>query len=176
MLQDSGGFWSTADTVTSVLVNISVLGAAVVAIVKFRLLNMLGRRYRSELQCSHHTLPNGRVVFVADYSVHNTGERPIRLSSVTLRLHPAAREGVLLAPDRQRLLAERVLNSSDPERRGLFQIESGERSIFTLRCDLPELSDVVFVLCQLSWLDSRTPAPYIGMYIPGAAQREASRP
>ena len=165
-MQESSGFWGTADTVASVLVNLSVLAAAVVAVIKFRLLHMFGRRYRSELQCTHHALENGRAIFIGEYSVHNTGERPITLSRVTLCLHPAAREGVLLAPERQALLAERVLTSEDPDKRGLFQIEAGERSIFTLRCELPELNDVVFLLCQLSWPDRRDPAPYLGMYVP----------
>ncbi len=164
-MQESGGFWHAAQTVTSVLVNLSVLAAAVVAVIKFRLLHILGRRYRSELQCTHHALQNGRVIFSAEYSIHNTGERPIALSCVTLRLHPAAREGVLLVPDRQTLLAERVLASADPDKRGLFRIEAGERSIFTLRCELPELNDVVFCFCQLSWPDRRDPAPYVGMYV-----------
>ena len=166
LMQESNDFWALADTITSVLVNLSVLVAAVVAVIKFRLLHMLGRRYRSELQCTHHVAQNGRAIFIGDYSVHNTGERPITLSHVTLRLHPATREGVLLVPEQQTLLAERILTSADTGKRGLFQIEAGERSIFPLRCELPELNDVVFLLCQLSWSDRRDPAPYVGMYVP----------
>ncbi|MBW8057563.1 MAG: hypothetical protein FVQ86_06035 [candidate division NC10 bacterium] len=113
MIQESSGFWASADTVTSVLVNVSVVAAAVVAVIKFRVLHMLSRRYRSELQCTDYVLRNGRVIFVAEYAVHNTGERPIALSSVTLRLHPTVREGVLLVPNRQALLAERVLKPAN---------------------------------------------------------------
>ena len=165
-MQETSDFWATANIVTSVLVNMSVLAAAVVAVVKFRVFRMFSRRYRSELVCTHHALPNGRVIFVGEYSVHNTGERPIALLSVTLRLYPAAREVVLLVPDRQALLAERILTPQEHGKRGLFQIEAGERSIFTLRCELPKLDDVVFLLCQLSWSDHREPAPYVGMYVP----------
>ena len=164
-MAESSGLWSTAQTITSVLVNLTVLAGAVVAVIKFRLFQLFSRRYRSELQCRHHALPNGRIVFEADYTIHNIGERPIPLSSVALRLHPAAREGVLLVPDRKTLLAERILESTDVDKRGLFQIEGGERSIFTLRCELAELSSVVFLNCQLSWPDRRAPAPYIGMYV-----------
>ena len=163
---DLGNSLSTAQTVTSVLVSLSVLGGAVVAVIKFRVLHLFSRRYRSELQCKHYALPNGRVIFEADYTIYNTGERPIALSSVTMRLHPATRDGVLLVPDRTTLLAERILEPTDREKRGLFQIEAGERSICTLRCELAELHDVVFVHCQLSWPDRRNPAPYIGMYVP----------
>jgi len=164
---DAGnGFLSTAQTVTSLLVSLSVLAGAVVAVIKFRLLHLFSRRYRSDLQCRHHVLQNGAVIFEADYTIHNTGERPIALSRVALRLHPAVRKGVLLAPDYATLLAERVLESTDPDKRGLFQIEGGERSIYTLRCEFAELNSVVFLHCQLSWPDRRDPAPYIGMYVP----------
>jgi hypothetical protein len=160
------GFWSTAQAVTSLMVSLSALAAAVVAVIKFRVLHMFRRRYRSELQCRHHALRNGRVIFEADYTIQNTGERPITVSSVRLRLHPAIREGVLLVPDRETVLAERVLEATDPDKKGLLQIESGERSICTLRCELAELPGVVFVHCQSSWPDRRDLAPYIGMYVP----------
>lgn len=171
-MPDTGGFWAAAASVTSVLVNLSILAAAIVAVVKFRVLHMFSRRYRSELQCTHHQV-GGRVVFVGEYTVHNTGERPIALSRVTLRLHPAARDGALLVPDKGTLLAERVLAPANAGMGGLFQIEAAERSIFTLRCELPELNDVVFLLCQLSWSDSREPAPYVGIYVPAHAAADA---
>lgn len=175
-MQEGIGFWATAGAVTSVLVNLSVLAGVIVAVIKLRVLHILERKYRSELQCTHHATGSGRVIFIADYSICNTGEMPIVLSGVSLRLHPAAREGVLLMPERKTLLAERVTASDDPEKRGLFQLEAGERSIFTLRCELPELNDAVFLLCQLSWPYRRVPAPYIGMYVPfkGATKPEPS--
>ena len=164
-MEPTSGFWEIGDTITSVLVNVSVLAAAVAAAIKFRVLHMLRRRYRSELLCRHYALSNGRVIFVGDYSVHNIGERPMAVSRVSLRLHPAAPQGALLVPDPNLLLAERVLEAGDADKTGLFQIEAGERSIFTLRCELPELPGVVFLLCRLSWPDRREPAPFVGMYV-----------
>jgi hypothetical protein len=158
-------FWSAADTVTSVLVNISVLAAALAALVKFRVFAMFSHRYRSELQCRHHVLPTGQIAFEADYSVHNTGERPIDLTSVTLQLCASATDGPLLVPDPGCVLAERVLGARDADKRGLFRIEAGERSIFTLRCVLAQLDTMVFVRCQLAWKDNRALAPYIGLYV-----------
>lgn len=153
---------------TSVLVNVSVLAAAIAAAIKLRVLHLLARRYRSELACSHHVLGKGQVIFIAEYTVHNTGERPIAVSQVRLTLHPAVRDGVLLHPDERTILAERVL-APEAQGKGLFLIEAGERSIFTMRCQLAELPDTAFVLCQLSWPTRRPPAPFLGMYVPSKA-------
>src|SRR5690349_17460028 len=122
--------WTGAHTVTSVLVDVSVLLGALAAVIKFRVLNILSRRYRSELACTHHVLPNGDVVFIGDYIIHNTGDRPILLTRVTLRLHPARRDGAILRADDKQTLAERVHSCTDSTKKGLFRIEAGERSIF----------------------------------------------
>jgi hypothetical protein len=117
-------FWSRADSVTKVLVNLSILGAAAAALVKLKVLNILAHRYTSELVCQHHPLPDGQIVFEADYVVRNSGDRPINLGTVTLQLCAATREGVLLMPDRTQVLAERVCAVSDHDKRGLFRIEA----------------------------------------------------
>ena len=158
-------FWSRADSITKVLVNLSILGAAAAALVKLKVLNILAHRYTSELACRHHPLPDGQIVFEADYMVRNSGDRPINLATVTLQLCAATHEGILLMPDRSQVLAERVCAVNDLDKRGLFRIEAGERSIFTLRCQLPHLDAVVFVLCQIAWPSRRSPAPYVGMYV-----------
>jgi hypothetical protein len=163
-VQDTYGFWKAADTVTSVLVHVSIIAAAVAAAVKLRILHFLGRRYRSELACSHYTLADGRIIFIAEYTIHNAGERPLAVSRVTLTLHPATRDGVILVHDERTILANRTL-VPDAQKRGLFLIEAGERSIFTMRCELPHLPEVAFVVCQLSWPTRRSPAPFIGMYV-----------
>jgi len=164
LVNESSGFWNQAQTVTSVLVNLSVLAAAIAAAIKFRILHLLARRYRSELCCHHHALADHRIVFVVEYTVQNTGERPITFSQVRLTLHPPARDQALLLHDPNTVLVERVL-VPDPASRGLFLVEAGERSIFTLRCELPQLPEITFILCQLSWPDRRAPAPFIGMYV-----------
>jgi hypothetical protein len=163
-LNESPGFWNQAQTVTSVLVNVSVLAAAIAAAIKARILQLLARRYRSELCCRHHVLADRRIVFVVEYAVQNTGERPIALSQVRLTLHPPVREQALLLHDPNAVLAQRALVPG-PATRGLFLVEAGERSIVTLRRELPELPEITFVPCQLSWPDRRAAAPFIGMYV-----------
>ena len=159
--------------VTSLLVDITVLLAAIVAVVKLRLFNMLEHRVRSEFTCVHFEAEDGKVVVSADYVLHNSGERPLRLTSVSLRLVPAALDGNVLVPDEGRILARRDLNLAVPNDAGFAVIESGERSIFTLRCQLSELPTVVFVLCSYEWAHKRKPAPYRGIYVRQPSRRSA---
>lgn len=159
------GFWKQAETITSVLEHLSILLAAIAAAIKFRMLHLLSHRYKSELACRHHVLSDGQVVFEADYTVNNTGERPMYLSGVSLRLCAAQSRDRLLLPDEERVFAERLHKPADSDKRGLFQIEAGERSTFTIRTMLKNLEPVTFVWCQLSWRQKRLPAPYVGMYV-----------
>jgi hypothetical protein len=160
-------FWTNAKTVTSVLANVIVIATAIAALIKFRVYNMFSRRYRSELACKHYVLSTGDVVFVADYTIHNTGNRRIIFSTVTLQLRPAIRNRQLLEANKKQTLAESVLRIEDPERRGLFRIEAGERSTFQLRCQLDTLDPVVFVQCQpkATWRDRRNLALYRTIYV-----------
>jgi hypothetical protein len=70
--------------VTSILVDLIVIVGGLLAAIKFRLFNSLGFRWRSEVTCTHTDLASGRVVFVGEYIVQNTGERPLDLLSVSL--------------------------------------------------------------------------------------------
>jgi hypothetical protein len=164
--------------ITGIAVDIVVIVGAIAAAVRFRLFNILGYRWRTELHCSHVDLPGGSVIFVADYVVSNTGRRPLHLTTVRIRLTGAAAEGPLLVPDESRVIATRVLHAGDKALRGIFQIEPGERTIFTLRARLPELDEEVFVLCDFSTAAQRTPTSYRGFYVksqPGWSRNEMAK-
>ena len=150
---------------TGLLVDVVLLAGAIGAVVKFRLFNILGHRWRSELAYSHSVMPDGSVIFTADYTLHNTGQRPLQIKEVRIRLLGAKQEGVLLVPDETRVIASRVMGPADPGLKGLFQVEPGERTIFVLRAKLAELDDAVFVICDFSWPQSRVPAAYRGFYV-----------
>lgn len=152
---------------TGAVVDVTVVLAAIGAVVKFRLLNMLGHRWRSELTCAHWQLQDASYVLAADYALHNTGPRVLQVESVTLRLVPTRAEGPLLLPDDSKVLAQRHLSPSDPSLAGLFQIESGERTLFTLRCQLADLPEAVFVLCSFQLKHRRVPAAWRGFYCRG---------
>lgn len=161
--------------VSGLLVDLALLVGAVVAVIKFRLFNILGHRWRSDLTCNHHVLPDTTVVFTADYTVVNTGQRPLRLSSVTIRLTSVRVEGSLIFPDESQTIATRSFEAGNPAFKGLFQIEPGERTIFPIRAQLPNLAEMMFVLCEFTLEQKRVPAAYRGFYVksrPAHAQKE----
>ena len=151
--------------ITGIAVDLVLLAGAIAAAVKFRIFNVLGHRWRTDLRCSHFELPDGSVVFVADYIVHNTGERPLRLTTVRIRLAAAQTDGPLLVPDESRIVATRIAHGGDKTLKGIFQIEPGERTIFSLRARLPQLDDASFILCDFSTVADRTPTSFRGFYV-----------
>jgi hypothetical protein len=151
--------------VSGLFVDVVLLIGAIGAALKFRLFNVLGFRWRSELKCAHYVLPDSSIVFTADYTINNTGQRPLRLKNVTIRLTGTRQEGALLMPEEKKTYAARVFESGNPALKGLFQIEPGERTIFPLRTHLQRLDDVVFVLCEFSLEQKRTPGAYRGFYV-----------
>jgi hypothetical protein len=157
--------------VTGIMVDVVLLIGAIGAAIKFRLFNILGHRWRSDLECIHYVLADSSIVFTADYTIKNTGQRPLRLKKVTLRLTAARLEGSLLMPDDSRIYATRVFESGDRKLEGLFQIEPDERTIFPLRTHLPDLDEIVFVLCEFSVEQKRVPGAYRGFYIKSRAAK-----
>ena len=154
-----------AHELSGLLVDLALLVGAIFAVIKFRLFNILGHRWRSDLACNHYVLPDSSIVFTGDYTIHNTGQRPLLLDSVTIRLTAARSDASLLVPDDTQIFATRVFQSGEPALKGLFQIEPGERTIFPIRAHLPKLDDCVFVLCEFSLRQKRVPGAYKGFYV-----------
>jgi hypothetical protein len=161
--------WKEVGEVTAVLRDVAVLLGAVFAVVKLRLFSVLSYRWSSGLRCEHVEL-HGSVMFLADYTVSNTGQRPIRLKSVTLRLTGVRTDGPLLWPDDKNVLAERIVRPDDPGMRGNLDVQPGERTTFTLRCRLSNLGDAVFVVCTVETEHKRIPAIYRSLYVKGASR------
>ena len=68
---------------TGILVDVAVLIGAIVAAYEYF---KLGRRWTSDLECSHYELPDCYVIFTAYYTLRNTGRRPLHVNKVTIRL------------------------------------------------------------------------------------------
>jgi hypothetical protein len=152
-------------SLSGIIVDVVLVLGAIGAAIKFRIFNILGPRWRSELVCSHYELPDSSVIFTADYTVLNTGQRPLQLRDVTIRVIAAKQEGILLVPDESSVYAERIMRSSSPSLKGFFQIEAGERTIFALQAVLPRLDNAVFIICNFSLPQRRVPAAYRGFYV-----------
>jgi hypothetical protein len=167
------------DTIASTLAHLAVFAAALYAIPKYLRLKPLSPRYKSQLETRHYVLSTGEILFAAEYTVSNVGERPISFSEVTLRLCAAKSDNNgLLSPDVATCFAQRAM---DPRKDSdaLFHIAAGERTVFCLRKMLPSLDAVSFVLCQLKWevKGESQPAPYQDLYVrtDRAAQRSEEK-
>ena len=168
--------WTSLHEITGIAVDVIVVLGALATAVKLRLFNVLGRRWRSEVTCTHWELPDSSVVFAADYQVTNTGERPLDISGVTMVLTGARNTGPLLEPDPQRRYAERSLSPSPDDRSmtRLCSIQPGERSIFTLRAHLPRLDEIVFVEARFTREGGLAEGSYRSMYVKAGANRAAA--
>lgn len=163
--------WTQLESITGTLVNVAIIIGALVAVMKLRLYNLLVRRFRSEVKCSHTELPDGRVLFCGDYIVQNTGERQIWLEDVHLKLLGSqTTSDNLVIPHENAVLAARALPRGHESYKGLHRLEAGERSIFPLRCILKDLQEITFFVCKITWPYKRTPSPYISLYVKSQGQ------
>ena len=171
--------------VLSVAQTITVLVAALVGAIKFKVFQIWKHAFRTDMQCSHSVTSTGETIFVAEYTIQNTGDRPLSIDRVLLQLCPALRvHGGHLMPDRSTnilmpTLFAKLEQSAGPERHfkplgSHGEIMKGERSTFTLRCCLRELPDVFFVFGEFNWTKSwfrpdRKPSFYSSLYIKSKA-------
>ena len=105
--------WEQLHHVSGFLVDCTLLAAAVMAVVRFRLFNVLGHRWRSDLTCMHWDQDDGSVIFTADYTLQNTGSRPLQIRAVSLTLAGANSRGSCLlqtvnAPWHSEFFAQRI--------------------------------------------------------------------
>lgn len=182
LLNDVNALLNDVNALSSILRNVvPLIGAIVGAYAYFR----LGRRWLSELECSHYELLDHSVIFTAYYTLRNTGVRELKVKEVTICLTASKKEVegkyVLLKADKNQEYGLRSLRRCDnnPDHKGLFDIRPGERSIFPLRIPLDRLEDTMFVLCECK-LETGPPDPakYRGFYVkyPGGQERPQQQP
>jgi hypothetical protein len=158
-------------------VDCTILLAAGAAVLKFHIYNLFGYRWKSEVKAEHFSMPDGSVILSADYIVSNTGQRPLKFSKVSIRIHGIKQEGSLIVRYDSTVLAERIILSTDSGVKGNFEIEAGERTIFTVRTLQKTLPQAIFVFCQFESMIRRTPAIYQSFYSPyGTANQIAAEP
>ena len=170
------------------IVVITAVGTGLVVAIKLKLYQLLEPRYRTEMQCGHQEMPDdGGVVFWAEYSIFNTGDLPLHVELVRLELRQHEEKGCNLVAGEKTfngLLPTVIARESERSKYdgkahfkpigAIGSIGKGERSIFTLRCRVPALPDVVFVAGEF-WkrgARSRT-SVYNGMYVKSSAKRGA---
>lgn len=154
-----------AKNVADIVVAITISAGAIAAAIKYQMFRIFSHRWESDLVCRDRILASGQVLFVAEYTVQNRGQRPLRLRSIDLKvMRSRLTEGTrLLRPDHDGVISQRRV-PDEVGNSGNLDVQPGERSIFTLRCLLPDLPDVVFVECLLSLPHRRRPALFVGLH------------
>jgi hypothetical protein len=160
-LSDSAQSW------LSILVDLTVLVGAVAAAYKFRVFDVLGQKYRSEVWCGSTATGSGegpRVLFVGNYVIHNTGSRPLKITRVTLSLREFVGEDRILDSDDARELVRREYATDSGV--SWFKVGAGERSIFPLRCYLDSIEGPLVLVCTFEWLHGGAPSEFAWLYDP----------
>ncbi len=158
------------EKLTSILVHLTVFVASLVAIIKLKLYKLLEHRYQSEFRATHTPLSDNKILFEGDYVVLNTGERPIKLTKVDIGLYGVQRINGQVVIDHDNEIFKRVISIDDETVAGLMTIHSGEKVIFTVRCELSHLDDMMFVNCRFEWPYKRKPGSYLSLYVKSRGQ------
>jgi len=149
------------------LVNLTILGGALAAAYKFRVFDVMAHRYRSEVWCTSTPVgasEPGRFLFVGNFVIHNTGDRPLKVTRVRLSLNKPWKDDAVIDSERTDEIVAREFGGDAGT--SWFQIRAGERSIFPLRVYLDELSGPVVFQCDFRWKHRGRPSEFAWLYDP----------
>ena len=149
------------------LVDLTILGGALAAAYKFRVFDVMGHRYRSEVWCTSTPVGEsepGRFLFVGNFVIHNTGNRPLRVTRVRLSLQRPWEGDAVIDSERTTEVVAREFGGDAGT--SWFQIRAGERSIFPLRVYLDELRAPLIFQCDFRWKHRGQPSEFAWLYDP----------
>lgn len=161
----------------SVLVDLSILAGALAAAYKFRVFNVMAHRYRSEVWCTSGPVSEdepGRILFVGNFIIHNTGDRPLKITQVRLSLLRPDPGDTIIDSDRATPIARRAFGSDSGS--SWFMIRADERSIFPLRVYLDEISGPVIFHADFDWTHRGHPSEFAWLYDPRLPMTWRSEP
>lgn len=174
--------WPLAGDLPSLLdllVSITVLGGALAAAYKFRVFDVLGHRYRSEVWCTSTPAgpgEPGRILFVGNFVIHNTGNRPLKIGRVELSLlTPRKGDRVI---DSDRVVDDPLLQREFVADTGTswFRVGAGERSIYPVRGYIDDVSGPLLFTCCFEWKHRGKPSPFVWLYDPRMPMTWRSEP
>ena len=149
------------------LVSLTIIAGGLAAAYKFRVFDVMAHRYRSEVWCTSTPVAEsepGRFLFVGNFVIHNTGDRPLKVTRVRLSLEKPYEEDNIIDTERTSEIVVRELASDAGT--SWFKIRAGERSIFPLRVYLDELPGPVIFRCTFSWKHRGQPSMFAWLYDP----------
>ena len=160
-------FMTEASGLLDVLVSLTILGGGLAAAYKLRVLDVLAHRYRSEVWCTSTPASDsepGRILFVGNFVIHNTGDRPLKVTRVTLSVLTPYPDDRIIDSDRAEPLDQRHFGSDSGT--SWFTIKAGERSIFPLRVYLDRFEGPLIFKCDFEWKHRGQPSEFAWLYDP----------
>lgn len=165
-------------TLLDTLVNLTILGGALVAAYKFRVFDVMGHRYRSEVWCASTPAGEdepGRILFVGNFIIHNTGDRPLKIREVRLFLIEPCEDDVTIDSDRAREPLLRRKFEADSGTSWL-RIGAGERSIYPMRGYVDRVTGPLIFKCEFEWKHRGQPSEFAWLYDPRLPMTWRSEP
>ena len=146
-----------------IAVNITVLIAAVFAVIKFQLYEVLNPRYDTDMKVEQQYTKEGNIYLICTYVIKNTGELPISLLSVSLNFYEAKEDdGQIKCLEEGNSLPQRVFKASNRRYRDLMKISAGERSEFPIRGIFKKEIEgkALFIYGSFKWKHKKKTFPY----------------
>lgn len=150
-----------------VLVDLTIVAGGLAAAYKFRVFNVMAHRYRSEVWCASTPVAEpepGGFLFVGNFVIHNTGDRPLKITEVRLSLLRPERGDPVIDSDRAEPLVRRTFTADQGT--SWFMLRAGERSIFPLRAYVDRLDGPVIFHCDFDWTHRGRPSEFAWLYDP----------
>jgi len=163
--------------VLGVLVNLTIVAGALAAAYKFRVFHVMAHRYRSEVWCASAPVGDnepGRILFVGNFVIQNTGDRPLKITKVRLTLLQPEKGDKIIDSDRATPIVRREFGSDSGS--SWFMIRAAERSIFPMRVYLDEMSGPVIFHADFDWTHRGRPSEFAWLYDPRLPMTWRSEP
>lgn len=163
--------------ILGLLVNLTIVAGGLAAAYKFRVFNVMAHRYRSEVWCTSTPVGEsepGRFLFVGNFVIHNTGDRPLKVTKVRLALLEPEQGDRIIDSDRATRIVQREFGSDTGT--SWFMIRAGERSIFPLRVYLDRIAGPMIFHCDFDWTHRGRPSEFAWLYDPRLPMTWRSEP
>ena len=150
--------------ILEIVVNITVIIAAVFAVIKFQIYEVLTPRYNTDMKVEKEYIDDDKIYLVCTYLIENTGEIPISLLNVSLNFYEAKEDidGQIKCLEEGNSLPQRVFKASNSRYRDLMKISAGEIFEFPIRGIFNKEREVqaLFIYGSFKWKHKKKTFPY----------------
>lgn len=150
---------STFVNITSILVNITVIIAAVFAVFKVPLYQILAPRYNTDMKVEQKYTIDGKLYVICTYVIENSGKVPIDLLEVSLQFYEGndyykvdKNTGEFRCIELPNHLPKRTFHQSEKKYKHLMKLSPGEKSEFPIRAVFNNYEkEYIFIYGSFNW-------------------------